>query len=156
MTVLITLRFHLDLAAYMILSLYLIVMALRFIPNNLSASDPILIVLFPLSSNMIWTALFYFVFEMELVRLKVESESHIVYGRRYRRWRWERAGCLGSFVVIYVIQAVVIYYIIVKNVEYARENRTVIFTITIVGRIFKLLLEIWVFTKFITIFIYFI
>ena len=55
-----------------------------------------------------------------------------------------------------MLQAVVIYYLIVSNIEYSREHRTVLLTITVVCRLFKLILEAWIITKFIRVFQYFI
>lgn len=45
---------------------------------------------------------------------------------------------------------------IVSNIEYSREHRTVILTVTVACRIFKLVLEAWVITKFIRVFQYFV
>jgi hypothetical protein len=59
-------------------------------------------------------------------------------------------------VIGYLLQAVVIYYLIVSNIEYSREHRTVLLTITVVCRLFKLILEAWIITKFIRVFQYFI
>ena len=69
--VLCILRVRLDVFAYIIITLYLLVQLLRLIPNELEKSHPALLVLWPFASNMIWAILFYFVFEMETVRLKV-------------------------------------------------------------------------------------
>ena len=56
----------------------------------------------------------------------------------------------------YLLQAVAIYYLIVSDIEYSREHRTVLLTITVVCRLFKLILEAWIITKFIRVFQYFI
>ena len=60
--VLIILRFRLDLAGYVILSLYLLGMILRVIPNEVARQYPVLIVIWPIASILIWAILFYFVF----------------------------------------------------------------------------------------------
>jgi hypothetical protein len=54
-------------------------MMLRLIPTDFERSHPVLLILWPIASNMIWAALFYFVFEMETVQIKVESESIQIY-----------------------------------------------------------------------------
>jgi hypothetical protein len=55
-------RFRIDTAAALILTLYLSVMLVRLAPNNFEKSNPLLLVLWPLASNLIWAALFYFIF----------------------------------------------------------------------------------------------
>lgn len=45
---------------------------------------------------------------------------------------------------------------IVSDIEYSREHRTVLLTITVACRFFKLILEAWIITKFIRVFQYFI
>ena len=61
-TVLALIRFRIDLAASFILTLYLSVMIVRLVPNNFEKSNPILLALWPLASNLIWAALYYFIF----------------------------------------------------------------------------------------------
>jgi hypothetical protein len=61
-TILGLIRFRIDLAAALILTLYLSVMLIRLAPNNFEKSSPMLLVLWPLASNLIWAALFYFIF----------------------------------------------------------------------------------------------
>ena len=60
--VLIRLRFHLELSTYVILSLYFLVIALRLIPVQFEREHTVIIIMWPIASNMIWVALFYFVF----------------------------------------------------------------------------------------------
>jgi hypothetical protein len=61
-TILGLIRFRIDIAAALILILYLSVMLIRLAPNNFEKSNPMLLVLWPLASNLIWAALFYFIF----------------------------------------------------------------------------------------------
>jgi hypothetical protein len=68
------LKFRLDKAAFVILSIYLISMIIRVIQNFFQQNDNrVVLVLWPVSSNMIFTVLFYFVFEMEFVQAKIVS-----------------------------------------------------------------------------------
>jgi len=64
--------------------------------------------------------------------------------------------CIGSFIAVYVVQAVIIYYIIIANKEYAITHRHIILPVTYAGRTFKLALEIWVSTKFVRLFYFYI
>jgi hypothetical protein len=61
-TILGLIRFRIDIAASFILVLYLCVMVIRLVPNNFERSSPVLLVLWPLASNLIWAALYYFIF----------------------------------------------------------------------------------------------
>ena len=72
--VLYKLKFRLDKAAFVILSVYLTSMIIRVIQNFFRQNDnPVVLVLWPVSSNMIFAVLFYFVFEMEFVHAKIVS-----------------------------------------------------------------------------------
>ncbi len=72
------------------------------------------------------------------------------------RRKLEQGWCIWSFMIGYLLQTVVVYYLIVSDIEYSREHRTVLLTITVVCRVFKLILEAWIITKFIRVFQYFI
>ncbi len=86
---------------------------------------------------------------MEAVRILVESESLQSYtlAKAYRERK--QVWCIGSFIAVYVVQAVLIYYLIIAHKDYAIAHRHLILPITYVGRTFNLALDIWVFTKFI-------
>ena len=60
--VLVRLRFHLELSGYVILSLYILVMGLKLIPVQIERDNTLIIIIGPIASNLIWAALFYFVF----------------------------------------------------------------------------------------------
>jgi len=93
---------------------------------------------------------------MEAVQLKIQSESIQVY-QRVEAWRKrEQSWCIWSFTIGYLLCSVFIYYLIVSDIEYSREHRTVILTIAVACRIFKIVLEAWVITKFIRVFQYFV
>ena len=93
---------------------------------------------------------------MEAVQLKIQSDSIHVY-KRVEAWRKrEQSWCIWSFIIGYLLCSVFIYYLIVSSIEYSREHRTVILTVTVVCRVFKLVLEAWVITKFIRVFQYFV
>ena len=63
--VLFKLKFRLDKAAYVIIVIYLVSMTLRVIQNLFEKkNNPIVLVLWPISSNLIFAILFYFVYEM--------------------------------------------------------------------------------------------
>jgi len=67
--VLYKLKFRLDKAAYVIIAIYLMSMTLRVVQNFLQKNDnPVVLVLWPISSNMIFAILFFFVFEMQFVQ----------------------------------------------------------------------------------------
>jgi hypothetical protein len=62
-------KFRLDKAAYVIIAIYLMSMTLRVVQNFLQKIDnPVVLVLWPISSNMIFAILFFFVFEMQFVQ----------------------------------------------------------------------------------------
>jgi len=66
--VLYKLKFRLDKAAYVIIAIYLMSMTLRVIQNFFSGNENrVVLILWPISSNMIFANLFFFVFEMEFV-----------------------------------------------------------------------------------------
>jgi len=51
---------------------------------------------------------------------------------------------------VYVIQGVIIYYLIIMDKEFSKANRIVLLSITVIGRIFKLTLEAWISIKFVS------
>ena len=62
-------KFRLDRAAYLIIAIYLMSMSVRVVQNFLQKNDnPVILVLWPISSNMIFAILFFFVFEMQFVQ----------------------------------------------------------------------------------------
>ena len=62
-------KFRLDKAAYVIIAIYLMSMTLRVVQNFLQKNDnPVVLVLWPISSNLIFAILFFFVFEMQFVQ----------------------------------------------------------------------------------------
>ena len=93
---------------------------------------------------------------MEAVQLKIQSDSIQVYQLVEARRKREQSWCIWSFIIGYLLQAVAIYYLIVSHIEYSREHRTVLLTVTVACRVFKLVLEAWVITKFIRVFQYFV
>ena len=86
---------------------------------------------------------------MEAVRILVESESLQSYVLAKALREKKQAWCIGSFIAVYVVQAVIIYYLIIAHKDYAIAHRDFILPVTYVGRTFNLALDIWVFTKFI-------
>ena len=62
-------KLRLDRAAYVIIAIYLMSMTLRVVQNFIQKNDnPVVLVLWPISSNMIFAILFFFVFEMQFVQ----------------------------------------------------------------------------------------
>ena len=104
------LKFNLDKAAYVIIVIYLMSMSLR-VTQNILKSNPIVLVMWPISSNMIFAVLFYFVFEMSLVQSKILSSWHTEYHQRVNRIFKERVIVLSIYVFGYIVQATVIYYL---------------------------------------------
>jgi hypothetical protein len=86
---------------------------------------------------------------MEAVRILVESESPQSYTLAKALKERKQAWCIGSFIAVYSVQAVLIYYLIISHKDYAIEHRHLILPITYVGRTFNLALDIWMFTLFI-------
>ncbi len=69
--ILLKLRFRLDRTAYLIIGTYLASMVLRVVQNSLKKPSPLVLILWPISSNAITGILFNFVFEMKIVQLKL-------------------------------------------------------------------------------------
>ena len=73
--VLYKLKFRLDKAAYVIILIYLMSMTLRVVQNFITNGNDnrVVLVIWPISSNMIFANLFFFVFEMQFVYAKIKS-----------------------------------------------------------------------------------
>ena len=111
-------------------------MSLR-VTQNILKSNSIVLVMWPISSNMIFAVLFYFVFEMSLVQSKILSSWHTEYHQRVNRIFKERVIVLSIYVFGYILQATVIYYLMSTQLQWSRENSGVLIGITIAGRILK-------------------
>jgi hypothetical protein len=86
---------------------------------------------------------------MEAVRILFESESPHSYALAKALKERKQAWCIGSFIAVYSVQAVLIYYLIIAHKDYAVAHRHIILPITYIGRTFNLALDIWVFSLFI-------
>ena len=63
--VLFKLKFRLDKAAYVIIIIYLLSMTLRVVQNQISTPNhPVISILWPFASNLIYGIQYFFVFEM--------------------------------------------------------------------------------------------
>ena len=152
-----TLKFRLDKAAFVILSIYLMSMIIRVIQNFFQQNNnSVVLVLWPVSSNMIFTVLFYFVFEMEFVQAKIVSAQHTEYQQKTKIIKRERYATLATYCFIYIPQATIIYYLISVDLEWSREHITIIMSITVAGRILKIIIDVFMFMKFIGLFRYFV
>lgn len=116
--VLIKLNFRLDQSAYIVIVIYLICMTMR-VANNL-IDHPIVAVIWPISSNLIWLVLFYFVFEMSMVQAKVTSSSHTEYQQIVKNIRRERSIVIASQMITYIIPTTIIQYFISEQIERAK------------------------------------
>jgi hypothetical protein len=74
--VLFKLKFRLDKAAYVIIIIYLLSMTLRVVQNLISIPNhPLMSILWPLASNLIFGIQYFFVFEMVKVQASIQSNS---------------------------------------------------------------------------------
>ncbi len=74
--VLFKLKFRLDKAAYVIIVIYLLSMTLRVVQNLISIPNhPLMSILWPLASNLIFGIQYFFVFEMVKVQASIQSNS---------------------------------------------------------------------------------
>ena len=68
----------------------------------------------------------------------------------------ERYIILGSYYLLYIPQATIIYYLIAVDLQWSREHITVLMSITGAGRILKIIVDVFMFLKFIGLFRYFV
>ena len=104
-----------DLAAYAILSLYISGNILRLIAKAETIDDQDkswLELLWPIASNLIFAVLFYFVFQMELVMIKVRSETHSSYRRAKKYQELQMRLTISLFIVLYMIPNSIIVYLL--------------------------------------------
>lgn len=63
---------------------------------------------------------------------------------------------MGSYFVLYIPQATVVYYLMSADLEWSRAHLIELMSITIAGRILKITVDVFMFLKFIDLFTYFI
>ena len=81
---------------------------------------------------------------------------HTEYKQRIERIKRERFWTLGSYNLLYIPQATIIYYLISADLEWSREHITLLMSITGAGRILKIIVDVFMFLKFIGLFRYFV
>jgi len=81
---------------------------------------------------------------------------HTEYHQRLKIIKRERCITLGSYYLLYIPQATIIYYLISVDLEWSREHITVLMSITGAGRILKIIVDVYMFLKFIGLFRYFV
>ena len=133
--VFIQLWFKLDRAAILIALSYLLVMVVRTVP--VLESVDVFIILWPIASNIIWLLLYYFIFEMRSVYIKLTSQSHQDNRLREKKNRKTRNIFLWIFFITYMTPAVTTYYIVIKQNELYKDNFKLFFGIILASRLIK-------------------
>ena len=119
-------------------------------------SVDVFIILWPVASNIIWLLLYYFIFEMRSVYIKLTSQNHEDNRTRESRNRKIRNIFLWIFFVTYMIPAISTYYIVIKQNQLYKDNFILFFGIILVSRIIKCFLDVYISLEFISLFRYFI
>ena len=113
-------RFNCDRAALLILLLYLSVTGFRTLISKLLYKTLDLIIT-PATTTIIYSLLYFFVFEMSYMRALIESESREEYGRRKAQIGRQRGICVLSMVGVFwpVSQFVIMFWIRPNVMEYS-------------------------------------
>jgi hypothetical protein len=154
--VLFKLKFRLDKAAYVIITIYLMSMALRVIQNQISIPNhPLMSIMWPLASNLIFGIQYFFVFEMIKVQANIQSNSP--YEKEIQMKKIERESLWIKIVyAVDITHAIVLQYFFNTKIEIVRANPWIFIYLAIQSRIIKTGLFIYMAIKLIRTLKYFI
>ena len=152
--VFISLKFKLDRAAYLIAIAYLFVTFIRIVPSF--ENFIVFIILWPTASNLIWAILFYFIFEMRAMYIKLTSDSVHECMRRELSNRKKRNILLSIFFVGYMLPAVTTYYIVRGTPDIYFAHFQAIIAVIIASRVLKMLIDVYMCLEFLILFAFFV
>ena len=154
--VLYKLKFRLDKAAYVIIGIYLLSMTLRVIQNQISTPNhPVMSILWPLASNLIFGIQYFFVLEMVKVQASIQSNSP--YEREIKMKSIAKEAIWIKIVyAIDITHAIVLQYYFYTKDDIVRANPWTFGYLAIQSRIIKTGLFIYMVIKLIRALKYFI
>lgn len=146
----------LDISAIVQLSVCLIAalfrMLLYVVPGNDTTFIQLIGVLTMLAS---WGLLYYMVFEMMYIRATLESESHQESTTRKHRIHRQRITLFGIYLTVYAPMSIFVFIGLKDYADFYKRNILFCRILLIIRALLRLVIDGWMFTKFIDNFYFF-